>query len=292
MSYTKKFYNFELIDIPSTLKAVPSFAGFKSTNNFLENGLYKETQNGFVIVTARIENEQISQAAVNIVINSVISYFSKRTSKRPLEALQEAILFANKQLYIEATQNSNLIGKKLSCMVVLIREKRIFYAYVGTNNLFIKERNKIIRLTPGKSRLEGDDYSETSYINSSEYKNSLKIFVCKEPVIPETDDLVFICSDDFVRESDDFIKQNLASPEKIETISTKLVKYAFAEENKKSELTFLLLRFDIQGGKYTLAGSFEYLYANLISKIIAFITSVPALIILAVIIIILLILMN
>jgi len=164
---------------------------------------------------------------------------------------------------------------------VLIREKQVYYGHTGTGNLFIKQDGEFFRVTPGKARTEGDDLSETSYINSSIYDHNLKVSVCKQPFSPDTDDFVFICSDAYVRESDTEITQIVNQEKNIENIGIDLTTHALKKTKNSTQLSFTLVRFNIRGGKYTLAGSFEYLYANFLGKLISAITSTPALIILA-----------
>ncbi len=288
MSYLIKYNNFELIDIPKAIKASPLFDGNFRNYKTLEHGIYKDTQNGFVIVSTEVEKKHKNKQAVELIKNSIISFFSKRTHRRPLIAVKEAILYANRQLYLEATQNKNLMGEKISCLVVLIREKQVFYAYTGTNNLFFKEFGDLRRITPGKSRTEEDDLSETSYINSSELNPNLKVTVCKHPFNPSSDDYLFVCSDTYAERSDDYIKSVVNKDKDMQEMAIELAKYALSENNIKTRLTFLLLKFNMKGGKYTNSGSFEHLYGNFIGKIIATIISPPVLITLTVIILILL----
>jgi len=288
MSYLIKHDNFELIDIPEAIKASPFFDGNFKNYKTLEHGIYKDTQNGFVIVSTEVEKKHKNKQAVKLIKDSVISFFSKRTHKIPLSAVKEAILYANRQLYLEGTQNENLTGEKISCLVVLIREKQVYYAFTGTNNLFFKEFGEFKRMTPGKSRTEGDDLSETSYINSSVLNPNLKITVCKQPFVPNTDDYIFVCSDSYAERSDDYIKSVVNTDKNIQEMAIDLAKYALEENNIKTRLTFLLLRFDLKGGRHTRSGSFEYLYGNFIGKILATMISPPVLITLAAIIFIML----
>lgn len=284
MSYILKYDNFELIDIPEAIKASPSIKGDLDLYHSLEHGIYRETQNGFVIISTEIENDNKNKHAIEIVRDSIISFFSKKTHKRPLTAVKEAILYANKELYLQATQNKFLKGIRLSCLVVLIREKQLFWAYAGTSNFFIKTSEDIQRITPGKSRTASEDLSETNHIISSELNPHLEISVCQQPYNPKTDDYLFICSDEYVRENDDLVKEYLMKEQDLQKVAIDFAKYALAERNLKSRLTFLLLRFDIKGGQYTLAGTFEYIYGNFLGKLIAYITSTPVLIALALIV--------
>ncbi len=288
MSYLIDYKDFKLIDIPEAIKASPSFDNNLKNYRTLEHGIYKETRNGFVIVATEVEKKHNNKQAVQLVKNSIINFFSKQTHPRPKDAVKEAILYANRQLHLEATQNENLMGEKISCLVVLIREKQVFYAYTGTNNLFIKTDGILNRITPGKSRTEDDDLSETSYLNSSELNPNLKITVCKQPYIPSTDDYLFVCSDAYAEVSDDYIKSVVTKEKNMQEMAIELAKYALKEANIKTRLTFLLLKFDLKGGKHTLSGSFEYLYANFIGKIIATIISTPVLIFLGIVILVIL----
>lgn len=289
MSYLIKYDNFELIDIPEAIKASPAFDADFRNYETLEHGIFKNTQNGFVIVSTEVEKKHKNKQAIELIKKSIISFFEKRTHKKPKEAVEKSILHANRELYLEATQNKNLMSEKISCLVVLIREKQVYYAYTGTNNLFFKINGELIRITSGKSRTEDDDLSETSYINSSQLNTNLKVGVCKEAFTPSTDDYIFVCSDAFVERSDDYVKSVLNNDKDIQKKAIQFAKYALKEEEISTQLAFLLLRFNLKGGRQTKSGSFEYLYGNLIGKIIATIISTPVLITLAVIVIIFLI---
>lgn len=282
MSYIIKYENFELIDIPEAIKASPSIDVNLDLFHSLEHGIYRETQNGFVIISTEVENGSQNKHAIEIVRDSIISFFSKKTHKKPLVAVKESLIYANKELYLQASQNKFLKGTKLSCLIVLIREKQLFYAYAGTSNFFIKKGDELQRITPGKSKTEDDTLSETNYINSSDLNPHLEVSVCQQAYNPASDDYVFICSDEYVKESDAYVNEVMMKNTNIQKIAIDFAKYALTERNLKSRLTYLLLRFDIKGGQHTLAGSFEYLYGNFFGKLIATITSTSVLIGLAI----------
>lgn len=281
MSYIIEYDNFEIIDIPEAIRASAAIDNQQNLYHSLDHGFYRDTQNGFVIISTQIENAEQNKQAINIVQESIISFFSKKTHKRPHLAVHEALLYANRELYMSATQNEKLKGLKLSCLVILIREKLVYYAYAGKANFFIKSEEKLSRITPGKIQNENDILEEAGYINSSEINPDLEIVVCKQPYLPKTNDYIFICSDEYVKESDRYVKEVIDKNPNLQKTAVEFAQYSLNQHNLKARLTFLLLRFNIKGGKHTLAGSFEYQYGNFIGKTIAFITSLPVLVTLA-----------
>ena len=80
MSYLKKYNNFELIDFSATLQASKSFEKNKRLLQSLEQNVYKETQNGFVIVSVEEDKEIQNKHALDVLKESIFTFFSQITS--------------------------------------------------------------------------------------------------------------------------------------------------------------------------------------------------------------------
>jgi len=285
MAYIKNYEQFELIDLEGSLDATTSLDNNANLLGTTRSVVHKNTQNGFVIVSTEDHSESPNNHAIKIIQDSIFSFFDKKTHKTPLNAIKQAIIFANKALFFYASHNQMLKGKRLSCLVVLIREKQILYGYVGKNNLFIQKKENLKRVTAGLAQTEESDLHETIYINSSVFEPNMKIRVCDRPVLPATNDLLLVCSSSFVSITDDVVLDLFNNETNLQNIGIKLAGIA-SSYYKKQNATFNIVRFKLKGGTYTIAGTLEYLYGNLISKIVAIITSTPVLIVLAALVVI------
>lgn len=287
MSHIKEYKQFKLFDIDCALDASPDMDKEALNSNNLNCIVNKQTQNGFVIVSAQDHSDEQSKHAIKIIQNAIFSFFEKKTHKIPFIAIKQSILFANKKLYYHANQNELLKGKILSCLVILIHEKQIYYAYVGKNNLFLKQDDKLVRLTPGISQDENQELHETTYINSSIIDQNLNIRSIDKPILPDQNDKIVVCTNNYVNTSDDVVLEIINNKSGIQQEGIELTKWA--NENSEVELSaYNIIEFDLQGGRYTISGSLDYMYGNFINRVVDFITSTPVLIVLTIIIVIIL----
>lgn len=286
MSFKDTYQNLELIDRKGAKRALKSVA-FDASSVYIPDCIaHEETQNGFLAIAAQETTEEHNKHALDVVKDSILTFFRKRTQQQPMLAIREAIVYANKQLYYAATHNPNLLGQRINCVIVLFREKQLFYSYIGDNNLFLKNERGIKRLTPGKSLTEEDELSEVDLINSSIYDMGMNVSIIDKPYSVKTGDQLLLCSDAFVKASDDFVQDVFGSERDIQEKGIEMLQFSDDKDVQKTSYSFLLVHFKLIGGEYTDTGSMEYMYGNFIGKIVDFVTSTLFLVILAVFIII------
>ncbi|HAN76997.1 MAG TPA: hypothetical protein DCQ31_04090 [Bacteroidales bacterium] len=287
MGYAKQYLNYECIDIYGAQEAVKAIRSDKWVFSNTQSLWNKETANGFLVVSAEIESrENYNRHAIVIVLESIRNFFEKSKINNPSDALKEAILQANRQLFFAAEHNFSLKGITLSVLVALIRDKQVYYAYVGNNNLFYASGQKIKRLTPGISQVEGDEHEEIPLVNSSIIDSSLKINASIDPITPENGDYFIICPKTYVYTSDDFVVNLLKDGGNLDTMAGKMLKEALEHPETEAK-TFAIIKMNLLGGKGSAEDYLTHLYGGIISLIIRFITSPIALAIMAILAIIL-----
>ncbi len=277
MGYAKQYLNYESIDIygaQEAVKAIRSDHRVFSTTQSLAN---KETANGFLVVSAEIESENHNQHAVNIVLRSVVNFFESRKHDNPIDALKDAVQQANRQLYFSATHDDNLKGITLSIIAALIRDKQLYYAYVGNNNLFHASNGSVKRLTPGVSQVEDDEMEEIPLVNSSRIDPDLTINVSDRPVTPENGDYFLICPKSYVYTSDDFIVDIFGKKCNLDDMAGKMLTEALGRSDKRPK-TFSIIQMNLIGGKGSDEDDISRLYGGILAKLISFMTSPIALI--------------
>ena len=237
-----------------------------------------DTTNGFVIISVETKGDKSNKQAEDIVRESILTFFSAKTHNVPLLAVQEAIVFANKKLYFDADHNDNLLGERLNCAIVLIREKQVYHAYVGDNNFFIKKKGILTRITPGVSLVEDDDLFETDPVNSSVIDADLKISICDYPFNPETGDVLVLTSNSYVSTNDDVVHEIVAKSESCQGMAMAFLQY-FLQNKFKRSLSFIIVKFNLLGGRDDGTSSISYAYDSWMNKVINLITSPIALLI-------------
>lgn len=287
MGYAKHYLNYENIDIfgaQEATKAIQSDRRVFSTSQCLEN---KETSNGYLVVSTEIESDNYNQHAINIVIESVVNFFEDTKHDNIPEAMKSAVLQANRQLFFFASHNENLKGITMSILVTLVRDKQLFYAYVGNTNLFHASEGKVKRLTPGVSQVEGDEMEEIPLLNSSKIDPDLAINVCDRPVVPDNDDYFLVCPKAYVYTSDEIVEQVLEKNNGLDKMGEIMLQTALSQRNTLPK-TFSITHMNLIGGKANETDDISAMYGGFLSKIVSFMTSPFALLGMAIFIIILL----
>ncbi len=288
MSYTTKFLYYETIDIFGALKGVKSINYNKNYYNKTGYVRHEETTNGYVIISAEAETDIPNRHVLDRFRESVIDYFRTKNHRNPRTAVREAINHAQRQLYFYGQHDDRSLGKTLSCLVVLIHEKLVYYAYVGNNNLFFKTGKGVQRLTTGVSMVENDELDEIPLVNSSILNLDLDIKVCTEPLNPDTDDCLLVCTREFVKTSDEEVDKILAEGSDIQQKAGGMLRFLIQDMlavDQAEPMSFTLVRFHLQSGQGQVVDSSSFLYAGILNKLFAIAISVKTLLILLLVLI-------
>ena len=92
--------------------------------------------------------------ASKTAVERIIEYFKKDYYDNPFVALNNAITFANEQIYLKTKTEPSLSGMGTTCTILLCRDDKFYIAHVGDSRGYIYESNKIYRLTKDHSYVQ------------------------------------------------------------------------------------------------------------------------------------------
>ena len=152
-----------------------------------------DTPNGKVFVVCDgLSNPIGGHVASKVAVEAVREYYNLTAYNNLIISLQNALVHANNAVVAKIQTEPELAGMTTTCLIVIIKESRVFYASVGDTRLYHFRTGKCAliagNVNPGeinseenKTRILGSNAAITSY-------------VCNEPLIPSAGDLLLLCS--------------------------------------------------------------------------------------------------
>jgi len=250
------------------------------TNNQFNNTIHTTTQNGLLIIHTEENSSKQNYSLIKLFNESIISFFKKKHYQDSQQSIEAAFNYANKKMFYSSKHNQQFAGRKLNSLIVLIKDKKMFFGSVGKANLFIKNVRGVERLTPRNEDFEIYDLTEIKSLKSSDLEQKLSINTQNSPYYPYKEDILLITSPDYSKNNDDFLIKSLEKEENIENSATNIFKY-YADNSNISKPDFAILRLNFKGGNASRESGLGFYYENILQKVIDFLTSTPFLIILA-----------
>ena len=146
--------------------------------------------------------------ASNIAVKSIKEYFSNTPNPVPQVALNEAIVFANMQIFGFAQAEPEFNGMGTTCTVLLESEGLIYIAHVGDSRIYIHTDKKLYRITKDHSYVQGlvdkgeiTDQQMETHPNKNQLTRALgiaaevEVEVASKPILAKTNDSFLLCSD-------------------------------------------------------------------------------------------------
>jgi protein phosphatase len=168
---------------------------------------------GFAICDGINGKEGGGAIASKMAIDSIKRQFQNNQFKSPQKALANALTLANFQLYDHVQKNERFNGMGTSCVIILIIDNLVYYAYIGNTRLYFLRENTIYRLTRDHTE------AQTAFINKKISEDQLEshpgyykpdralgfnkdvnFSVCKQPIAIEEEDTLLLTSDGLYRE--------------------------------------------------------------------------------------------
>mgnify|MGYP001284486773 CR=1 FL=1 len=147
--------------------------------------------------------------ASKTAVERIIEYFRKEYYSNPYIALNNAILFANEQIFLKTKTDPELKGMGTTCTVLLQRENEFYLAHVGDSRAYFHEAGELHRLTKDHSYVQklvdsGIDMTEEE-MESHPRKNEIlralgisstvEVEVCSQPISAKKASKIILCSD-------------------------------------------------------------------------------------------------
>ena len=146
--------------------------------------------------------------ASNIAVKSINEYFLNNPNPVPQIALNEAICFANLQIFGFAQAEPELKGMGTTCTVLLEIEGLVYIAHVGDSRIYINTDEKLYRITKDHSYVQGlvdkgiitDQQMEThpkknQLTRALGIAEEVKVEVASKPILAKCGDSFLLCSD-------------------------------------------------------------------------------------------------
>jgi serine/threonine protein phosphatase PrpC len=168
---------------------------------------------GFAICDGINGNEGGGAIASKMAIDSIKRQFQNNQFKSPQKALANALTLANFQLYDHVQKNERFKGMGTSCVIILIIDNLVYYAYIGNTRLYFLRENTIYRLTRDHTEAQTDFVNKKISEDQLEshpgyykpdralgFNKDVNFSVCKQPIAIEEEDTLLLTSDGLFRE--------------------------------------------------------------------------------------------
>lgn len=167
------------------------------------------TPNGDVFVVCDGMGGHVGgKQASSIAVKSIIEYLKADKYSQPLQALNDALQYANMQILDYANAHPELKGMGTTACIVLLQDSEAYIAHVGDSRiyLYLGKEKQLHRVTKDHSFVQTlvdagqitDDEAE-HHPNKNRILKALGIKPALEPsfnaVKPKNDDVFLICSD-------------------------------------------------------------------------------------------------
>ena len=209
-----------------------------------------KTPNGYLFVLCDGMGGHVGgQEASRIAVESIIEHLKKKKYPEPLQALDEALQFANMQILGYANQHLEFKGMGTTACILLIQGDKAYIAHVGDSRiyLYLGKEKQLHRITEDHSwvqlQVRKGLMTEEQAERDPNKNRILKVLGIKpelqptfnyrnKPILPKNGDVFLICSDGLNGMiSDSTIKNVLSSKTTIEQKGEELIKRALKGEN-------------------------------------------------------------
>lgn len=146
--------------------------------------------------------------ASKIAVTCILQFLESRELSNCENAISEAIIFANQQVYANALHNPDLHGMGTTCVLVIVKDDECYFGHVGDSRIYLHSNRELHRLTKDHSYVQqlvdmgeiSDDEAE-SHPRKNQIMRALGIAADVQPELgarklsPMTGDRILMCTD-------------------------------------------------------------------------------------------------
>lgn len=169
-----------------------------------------ESPNGTVLVVCDgMGGQNAGDVASQLAVTVIRDILTDNTFSSPEEAITQSIIAANQAILNRASQNDNLSGMGSTCVMLVIKEGKVYYGSVGDSRIYyLTPSGDIRQLTRDQSYVQAlVDAGEISAADAEHHRDKNQItnalgiesmtppVVSPTPVIPEAGSVFMLCSD-------------------------------------------------------------------------------------------------
>lgn len=158
-----------------------------------------DTPNGYAFIVAGNGSSEPSGTSLAQTVAERIKYYLLHEELAdPVEAVRNAVMYANGFLYVMMRKQPGLNDAELSCLCVLAKDNKVYYAWVGQVCLYLYEGKNIIPLSWELYQEELGNNSRKSWqIPFLGQKQLVAPGVCTQPLAPIDDDMLLMATNGF-----------------------------------------------------------------------------------------------
>ena len=168
-----------------------------------------DSPNGRVVVVCDgMGGQNAGDVASQLAVTVIQDILSDNTFPSPEEAITRSIIAANQAILRRASQDESLCGMGSTCVMVIIKEGKVYYGSVGDSRIYYISNGMIRQITKDQSYVqtlvdEGRITQEVAehHQDKNQITNALGIenmtppVVCQMPIAPEPGSVFLLCSD-------------------------------------------------------------------------------------------------
>jgi|GEM_PF-704797 len=168
-----------------------------------------KTINGHVFVVCDGMGGHVGgQIASSLGVKSILDFFERELYQNIYVAINNAIQFANEQIYYKSVEDPSLQGMGTTLVLLIIRDTDVYLAHVGDSRIYVMSGGKLSQLTIDHSlvqKLVEKGIIEASEAESHPRKNEIlramgttqtvEPEIMEEPYHPSKGDIFLLCSD-------------------------------------------------------------------------------------------------
>lgn len=218
---------------------------------------YSDTINGHVFVVCDgMGGHNAGDVASELAAESAIVFLNEKYFSNPFDAVENAIVYANRIVYNQALGNDYWHGMGTTVLLLLIRDDRIYYGHAGDSRLYLQRNHVLDQMTEDHSfvqqllknglisRKEALTHPRRHEITKAIGLNLILIpDVSPRTIIPQNDDFIMLCTDGLTNlVSDTDISKILDNPYNLNEKAAKLVSRA-NKSGGTDNISVILIRF-------------------------------------------------
>lgn len=168
-----------------------------------------DSPNGRVVVVCDgMGGQNAGDVASQLAVTVIQDILSDNTFPSPEEAITRSVIAANQAILRRASQDESLSGMGSTCVMVIIKEGKVYYGSVGDSRIYYISNGMIRQITKDQSYVqtlvdEGRITQEAAehHQDKNQITNALGIenmtppVVCQMPIAPEPGSVFLLCSD-------------------------------------------------------------------------------------------------
>ncbi len=218
---------------------------------------YFDSVNGHIFVVCDgMGGHAGGSEASQIAVESIAYFFSQNYYPDPFDAIQQAIVFANEEIFKYAKKNIELYGMGTTIVLALIRDNLIYYGHVGDSRIYYYFDQRLEQITEDHSFVQGlinlsviTKEEAEEHPRRNELSKALGVesivqpSICIMPAMPDNDGILLLCTDGLTnmqtdKEIEDLLRTDLSLDEKGDLLIEKAI-----DHGGNDNITLSLVKF-------------------------------------------------